>query len=315
MYYLYYINETFQINCLEVISLDRPVLIPENLHFIALRKGIDFIDHPNECIAFNNLERLAIASRLDDLNEFSNHPWRIKNTYFTALCRVDPLPFINEINVYSSDYRDNRNYISVLFPNDVTSWTLFLSSGGYQTSQTFPALTGRNSDLGFGEYGFDYAAYNASHKIDITNLVGTAQFNNYLNLDFRLNVADVSTDYSGFTPNEGLIWKPSAVVVLPAPPPPPPLDDFVILSLTGTVMSFKVKATMPTTQYCLRIRNASDAVINNTFITLSSTERNFALDANGYNGYTFDTLFFETGKFQFMNQPATIPLSEFFSKF
>lgn len=90
MYTLYYISESLQISTLEVETLDQEIIIPENLHFIALRKGINFINEPHECIDFTHLERLAIAQRLDDLNLFQNHPFRLKNSKLSPLCQMDP---------------------------------------------------------------------------------------------------------------------------------------------------------------------------------------------------------------------------------
>jgi hypothetical protein len=89
MYTLYYISESLQISTLEVEDLNTPVLIPENLTFIALRKGINFINEPHECINFTQLERLAIAGKLDDINIFKDYPFRKKNTLLLPLCQID----------------------------------------------------------------------------------------------------------------------------------------------------------------------------------------------------------------------------------
>lgn len=107
MYILYYISESLQVSTIEVDSLDKPLLIPENLHFIALRKGINFIDEPHKCIDFTHIERLAMSKRLDDLNIFKEHPFRLKNSYLNPLCPIDgqnlplkmmPLEIISEIH-------------------------------------------------------------------------------------------------------------------------------------------------------------------------------------------------------------------------
>lgn len=103
MYTLYYISESLQISTLEVETLDQEIIIPENLHFIALRKGINFINEPHSCIDFTDLERLAIAQRLDDLNLFQNHPFRLKNSKFSPLCQIDPKPKLNFELVFSNE--------------------------------------------------------------------------------------------------------------------------------------------------------------------------------------------------------------------
>lgn len=89
MYILYYVTENLQISFIEVETLDQEIIIPENLSFIALRKGINFINEPHQCIDFTHLERLSIAGRLDDINLFKESPFRLKNSKLSPLCQID----------------------------------------------------------------------------------------------------------------------------------------------------------------------------------------------------------------------------------
>ena len=137
MYTLYYITESFQINTIEVLTLDTPVILPENLHFIALRKGIDFINHPSECISFTDLERLCIASRLDDLTILKNHPFRLKNSSLVALCQVDGpviIPITSKRFTIIEDYIIDQDTRRVVFKSetdftDIPLFNLSLENG------------------------------------------------------------------------------------------------------------------------------------------------------------------------------------------
>lgn len=87
MYTLYYYNEAFNISTIEIETLTQPVRCPENLFFIALRKGKTFITEPHECIKFSPLERLYIRSF--GLTSFAfknenNTNFRNQNTYLDA---------------------------------------------------------------------------------------------------------------------------------------------------------------------------------------------------------------------------------------
>lgn len=216
MYILYYISESMQINTIEVQTLDAPVILPENLHFIALRKGIDFIDHPSECISFTHLERLCISSRLDDLSEFQNHPFRLKNSLFIATCQVDqpviippigPIVLFDDVvTISSTDFRDNKFYITLNVPFDVDYVEIINTKGEIPVNMTTLALSGYYSNGGFGSVGFDYATYHTEHTIDITELVGPAVFNEFQYISFVLYANQVAYNYNMFSSENGLRW-------------------------------------------------------------------------------------------------------------
>lgn len=90
MYILYYFNQNYQIQTIEVDTLDAPILIPENLIFINLRKGINFIKEPHECIDFTHLERLIMASEFTDTEIIKDGDFRKANTFLTPLCPIEP---------------------------------------------------------------------------------------------------------------------------------------------------------------------------------------------------------------------------------
>lgn len=90
MYHLYYVTENLQIETLQIETLDDHIKIPQNLSFIAVRNGINFINEPSECLDFTPLERLSIAGKLDDISIFQNHTFRKANSFLKNLCKVDP---------------------------------------------------------------------------------------------------------------------------------------------------------------------------------------------------------------------------------
>ncbi|WP_281638415.1 hypothetical protein [Flavobacterium marginilacus] len=89
MYTLYYLNKNLQMDCLKAPSLDTPILIPEDLIFTNLRKGIHFIKEPHECINFTDMERLIINSEFFDTELVKQGEFRKQNTYLTPLCQID----------------------------------------------------------------------------------------------------------------------------------------------------------------------------------------------------------------------------------
>lgn len=105
MYTLYYLNRSHQLRTIKALNLDEPVLIPEDLVFCNLRKGINFIKEPHKCIDFTDTERLIMNSEFTDINLLKDFDYRKQNTYLTALCEIDgPLVFD-----FAPDYWDNES--------------------------------------------------------------------------------------------------------------------------------------------------------------------------------------------------------------
>lgn len=94
MYTLYYLNKNLQIHTIKVESLDEPLLIPEDLVFCDLRKGINFIKEPHKCIDFTDIERLMMQSEFNDINLIKEADYRKQNTYLNPLCIIDPPVYI-----------------------------------------------------------------------------------------------------------------------------------------------------------------------------------------------------------------------------
>ncbi|MEO6177292.1 MAG: hypothetical protein ABIP27_19210 [Flavobacterium circumlabens] len=94
MYTLYFINRNLQIGTIKAQSLDVPILIPEDLVFCNLRKGIHFIKEPHKCIDFTDTERLVMASEFSDVELLKDYDFRKQNTYLRPLCPID-LPSLN----------------------------------------------------------------------------------------------------------------------------------------------------------------------------------------------------------------------------
>ena len=89
MYTLYYLNRNLQLGTIETYSLDSPILIPEDLVFCNLRKGINFIKEPHRCIDFTHAERLIMASEFTDMELVKDFDFRKQNTYLNPLCQID----------------------------------------------------------------------------------------------------------------------------------------------------------------------------------------------------------------------------------
>ena len=92
MYTLYYLNRNYQLGTIKTPTLDVPILIPEDLVFCNLRKGINFIKEPHECIDFTDTERLIIVSEFTDTELLKDYDFRRQNTYLTPLCPIDSIP-------------------------------------------------------------------------------------------------------------------------------------------------------------------------------------------------------------------------------
>lgn len=94
MYTLYYLNSNLQIGTIKTKTLDAPILIPEDLVFCNLRKGIVFIKEPHKCIDFTDIERMIIASEFNDVSLLKDGDYRKQNTYLNPLCVIDKLEYI-----------------------------------------------------------------------------------------------------------------------------------------------------------------------------------------------------------------------------
>jgi len=91
MYTLYYLNRNYQTGTIKVRNLDAPVRIPEDLVFSNLRKGIEFIKEPHECIDFTDTERLIMASEFTDTQLLKESDFRKQNSYLSPLCAIEPM--------------------------------------------------------------------------------------------------------------------------------------------------------------------------------------------------------------------------------
>lgn len=88
MYILYYLNDNYQFGTIEARNLDTPVLVPENLIFVNLRNGINFIKEPHKCIDFTHLERLIMSTEFFDMETIKQSDFRKANTFLTPLCPI-----------------------------------------------------------------------------------------------------------------------------------------------------------------------------------------------------------------------------------
>jgi hypothetical protein len=134
MYTLYYLNRNLQLQSMKVDDLDNPIRIPEDLVFCNLRKGINFIKEPHQCIDFTDTERLIMNSEFTDVKLLKEHDFRRENTYLTPLCQVDIPPMVLILYFIGNDlYFNVSNY-----PMEGLVITLQMSSDGvnYNTSVT-----------------------------------------------------------------------------------------------------------------------------------------------------------------------------------
>ena len=114
----------------------------------------------------------------------------------------------------STDYRNNnQNFITVNIPYDVDLLSIERNNGGSVQSMSFANIIGQHSNGGFGSAGFDYAGYNAAHKLDITAITGIAQFTTYNQLKFLLTKNNITQIYGVFTPNEGFRYAKGDVLI------------------------------------------------------------------------------------------------------
>ncbi len=92
-YTLYYLNQYYQIQTIEVSSLSEPILIPEDLIFTNIRKGVKFIKEPHSLIKLTHLERLIMSTEFFDMENIRESDFRKANTYLEILTPV----YIDEI--------------------------------------------------------------------------------------------------------------------------------------------------------------------------------------------------------------------------
>lgn len=91
MYILYYLNQNLSYGTIEVETLNEPILIPENLIFTDLRKGINFIKEPHSCCDFTHLERLIMQTDFFDMETIKIADFRKANTFLTPKCVIDEI--------------------------------------------------------------------------------------------------------------------------------------------------------------------------------------------------------------------------------
>lgn len=140
MYILYYLNQNYQIQTIETDTLDAPILIPENLIFTNLRKGINFIKEPHKCIDFTHLERLIMSSEFTDMETIKEGDFRRANTFLTPLCPIDQISFDFAPTYWDNEslptfqYNDYENEIDVYFSLDGVNFDHFDSSSYAQVN-------------------------------------------------------------------------------------------------------------------------------------------------------------------------------------
>ncbi|MDQ8014472.1 MAG: hypothetical protein REI96_18635 [Flavobacterium nitrogenifigens] len=128
MYTLYYLNRNLQIGTIKAETLDAPILIPEDLVFSDLRKGINFIKEPHECISFTDVERLIIQSQFNDVELVKQADFRRANTYLIPSCPIDPVylafDFKPKIHLY-----EGTQHLSIVDTDDTGLQALFSVDG------------------------------------------------------------------------------------------------------------------------------------------------------------------------------------------
>lgn len=260
MYTLYYINQLFQINTIEVQSLDIPLIIPEDLHFIALRKGINFINEPSECLAFTDLERLAISGRLDEITIFANHSFRKANTTFTALCQVD------------------QNGIDPQ-PNNSPFWTL--QSYDIQQSEVLVKL---QSDIDFTDLQYIYFKGNLNlFPIDIdlrSNRYPISDINTIQNtVAFYVPVEYFISDYYFIMHEQGLVRSDNIIIDLEQQQGS---NIFNISDLTRNTSIFDISSNVNKNQVFRFVEKNNNTILNSNFFRLDNIA---FITVNGYDTY------------------------------
>lgn len=183
MYILYYYNEALNISTIEVENLTQPIRCPENLFFIALRKGKTFIKEPAECIGFTDLERLFIRSFGISSFAFKNETqtnFRLQNSYLNAGCADGDDGAPKECGCGCDGHQEECN-ASLTFYGGLTerrdySKIIGLTIGNYVGF----CVEFRNS--GGNWLSTDIVAANGNYNLDIN---GTGIV--YGNLEIRLN--------------------------------------------------------------------------------------------------------------------------------
>lgn len=132
MYTLYYLNKNLQHGVIKVPDLDAPVRIPEDLVFSNLRKGIEFIDEPHQCIQFTDMERLIMYSKFFDIELLKEDDFRKANTYLTSACEVDGFGILFESGEVPYYIFDEGNVLQFPVHDDLPNFNtdVFLSYDG-----------------------------------------------------------------------------------------------------------------------------------------------------------------------------------------
>lgn len=138
MYTLYYLNRNLQIGTIKADTLDAPILIPEDLIFCDLRKGINFIKEPHVCIDFTDIERLIMQSEFNDINLVKQADYRMQNTYLTPLCQIDA-PVLNPENYEFSPtvYKDEGALKLTILEAATTNLEAHFSLDGIEYTHVF----------------------------------------------------------------------------------------------------------------------------------------------------------------------------------
>jgi len=168
MYTLYYLNRNMQLGVIKKVSLDAPVLIPEDLIFCDLRKGIHFIKEPHECIDFTDIERLIMQSEFNDITLIKDGDYRKANTYLTPLCPIDPIPLVfafepsywmNEgcLTLKINDY--DLSDIKIYFSIDGVDFSQYILDCPYWLSEAGQTQLGGAMMFSYGGGKIDIAMY------------------------------------------------------------------------------------------------------------------------------------------------------------
>jgi hypothetical protein len=96
MYVLYYLNENYALQTIEVEHLNAPILLNEACIFTNIRKGTEFIKEPHECLQLTHLERLIISTEFFDTSAIKESDFRKAYTYLQPICQIDvDFPYFN----------------------------------------------------------------------------------------------------------------------------------------------------------------------------------------------------------------------------
>nr|WP_294931278.1 hypothetical protein [uncultured Flavobacterium sp.] len=122
MYVLYYINENYALHTIEVENLNAPILLNEACIFTNIRKGIEFIKEPHQCLKLTDLERLIISTEFFDTSVIKQSDFRKAFTYLENVCQVDeiyPIDYSFEPMIWFNEGLPVLRYNNYQSPHDI----------------------------------------------------------------------------------------------------------------------------------------------------------------------------------------------------